>query len=81
MSFDGRTGHKTYGSPLPEHLNLKKIEIYAGRSSQATLLNREEFTYEVIYLSPALLEKIDLQKITRMQTHQTELFAHEQSNG
>ena len=39
LSFDGRTGDKTYGNPLPENLNLKKIEINAGRSSQATLLS------------------------------------------
>lgn len=76
LSYDGRTGNKTYGNPLPDNLNLTKIEINAGRSSQATLLNRNEITYEALYLSPALTSKIDLQKITGKQTtYQTELFA------
>lgn len=75
VSYDGRTGNKTYGIPLPDKLNLTKIEINAGRSSQATLLNRNEITYEALYLSPALVSKIDLQKISFRQTHQTELFA------
>ena len=60
LSFDGRTENKTYGRPLPDELNLTKIEINAGRSTQATLLNRKEFTYEAIYLSPSLLQKIDI---------------------
>lgn len=74
LSFDGRTGDKTYGSPLPEILNLTKIEINAGRSSQATLLNRKEFTYEAIYLSPGLLDKINLSEITSIETSQLELY-------
>lgn len=76
LSYDGRTGDKTYGSPLPENLNLTKIEINAGRSSQATLLNRSEITYESVFLSPALVSKIDLQKVTGKQNYQTELFAN-----
>jgi DNA adenine methylase len=76
LSYDGRTGEKTFGEPLPGKLNLTKIEINAGRSSQATLLNRNEITYEVIYLSPALVSKINLQKIIRKQSYQTELFAN-----
>lgn len=75
LSYDGRTGNKTYGSPLPEKLNLTKIEINAGRSSQATLLSRSEITYEAVYLSPALISKIDLQKVRGSQIYQTELFA------
>ena len=74
LSYDGRTGNKTYGSPLPENLNLTKIEINAGRSSQATLLNRSEITYEAVFLSPALVTKIDLQKVTGKQIYQPELF-------
>lgn len=76
LSFDGRTGDKTYGNPLPENLNLKKIEINAGRSSQATLLSRNEITYEVIYLSPALVTKVAMNTETEKQTYQTELFAN-----
>jgi len=76
LSFDGRTGDKTFGNPLPENLNLTKIEFNAGRSSQATLLNRNEITFEVIYLSPALVAKIDLQKVSRKQVQQADLFAN-----
>lgn len=75
LSFDGRTGDKTYGNPLPDNLNLTKIEINAGRSSQATLLNRKEITYEAVFLSPALVNKIDLQKVTSKQIYQLDLFA------
>jgi DNA adenine methylase len=74
LSFDGRTGDKTFGVPLPPNLNLTKIEINAGRSSQATLLSRKEFTFEAIYLSSALISKIDLQKITNTKFLQPELF-------
>jgi DNA adenine methylase len=74
LSFDGRTGDKTYGNPLPEALDLRKIEVNAGRSSQATLLNRKEITYEALYLSPALVAKIDLQSLIREQSQQTKLF-------
>jgi DNA adenine methylase len=73
LSFDGRTGDKTFGQPLPEALNLSKIEINAGRSTQATLLSREAYTYEAVYLSPLLTERIDMHKIER-QNYQTELF-------
>jgi DNA adenine methylase len=74
LSYDGRTGDKTFGSPLPEALNLMKIEINAGRSTQATLLNREEYTYEAVYLSPSLLEQIDIQKMNGHKHEQLDLF-------
>ena len=54
VSYDGRTGEKTYGKPLPPSLGLACLEISAGRSSQATLLGRVDSTYESLYLSPAL---------------------------
>ena len=75
LSFDGRTENKTYGRPLPDDLNLTKIEIKAGRSTQATLLNRKEYTYEAIYLSPSLLQKIDI-STPRLSNNplQTQLF-------
>jgi len=76
LSYDGRTGDKTYGIALPENLNLTKIEINAGRSTQATLLNRSEITYEAVFLSPALTSKIDLQKIIGNEIIQTDLFAN-----
>lgn len=55
LSYDGRTGDKTYGSMLPRHLKLQRFEICAGRSSQATLLGGQSKTYESLYLSPTLV--------------------------
>ncbi|RUR86086.1 Dam family site-specific DNA-(adenine-N6)-methyltransferase [Chlorogloeopsis fritschii PCC 9212] len=54
ISYDGKRGKKTFGNTLPEKLGLKRIEIEVGRSSQATLLGREEITIESLYLSPNL---------------------------
>lgn len=54
VSYDGRTGSKVFGNPLPDDLELEHIEIAAGRSSQATLLGRSDETVESLYLSPAL---------------------------
>lgn len=55
VSYDGRTGAKTYGAPLPHSLGLTSLEICAGRSTQSTLLGRDDVTYESLYLSPALV--------------------------
>lgn len=74
LSYDGRTGKKTYGIPLPSNLNLTKIEINAGRSSQATLLNRNEITYEAVFLSPALVSKIDMLEVEGKQIREKDLF-------
>lgn len=56
VSYDGRTGDKTFGDPLPSDLDLVRLEIRAGRSSQATLLGRSQLTYESLYLSPTLAD-------------------------
>jgi DNA adenine methylase len=58
VSYDGRTGDKVYGEFLPIELNLTRIEINAGRSSQATLLGRKDVTIESLYLSPALTNQL-----------------------
>lgn len=58
LSYDGRTGEKTHGVELPSSLNLRRLEIYAGRSSQATLLGEIADTYESLYLSPALVQRL-----------------------
>jgi DNA adenine methylase len=57
VSYDGRTGTKTYGLRLPDILELKRVELEAGRSSQATLLGNDDKTYESLYLSPALVHR------------------------
>jgi DNA adenine methylase len=54
VSYDGRTGDKTFGKQLPDELNLTLIELYAGRSTQATLLGRSGVTIESLYLSSSL---------------------------
>jgi DNA adenine methylase len=54
LSYDGRRGARTYGSPLPASLGLRRVELVAGRSSQATLLGRAEVTIESLYLSREL---------------------------
>ena len=56
VSYDGRTGDKVFGPPLPDDLKLTKLEVHAGRSSQATLLGRSEDTFESLYLSASLTQ-------------------------
>jgi DNA adenine methylase len=58
LSFDGCCGEKDYAQPMPRELGLKRVELSAGRSTQATLLGRTEFTKESLYLSPALQRKL-----------------------
>ena len=57
VSYDGRRGDKVFGAVLPTYLELSRIELSAGRSSQSTLLGRDEITYESLYLSPALIQQ------------------------
>ncbi len=54
ISYDGRSGLKTFGQVLPRELGLVRLELPAGRSTQATLLGRQVTTYEALYVSPAL---------------------------
>lgn len=58
LSFDGTCGDRTYGRELPNHLSLERVELMAGRSSQATLLGRNEITVESLYLSEPLVSKL-----------------------
>lgn len=64
LSFDGVCGDKSYGKDLPEHLRLRKTMLDAGRSSQAILLGREDKTLESLYLSPALVAKVEATKLS-----------------
>jgi DNA adenine methylase len=59
LSYDGRKGEKTYGKKLPAGLGLHRIEIRAGRSTQSTLLGGSDVTYESLYLSPGLVERLE----------------------
>ncbi len=67
VSYDGRTGEKTYGQPMPESLYLTLVELPAGRSTQATLLGRSDMTFESLYLSPALAAGVPLESNVESQ--------------
>ncbi|WGV27092.1 DNA adenine methylase [Halotia branconii] len=54
ISYDGKLGDRAFGKVLPLSLSLERIEIEVGRSSQSTLLGKEETTVESLYLSPSL---------------------------
>lgn len=60
ISYDGRRGDKQFGEFLPDSLNMTRIELEAGRSSQSTLLGGNEITFESLYLSRALTEKLKI---------------------
>ena len=62
VSYDGRTGDKVHGRRLPSHLQLQMVELEAGRSSQATLLGRAEITFESLYLSRALADRLEIRR-------------------
>lgn len=58
LSYDGMTGDKTYGPPLPAELGLTQLLLHAGTSSQATLSGQKAETVESLYLSPGLGEPV-----------------------
>lgn len=58
LSYDGATGDKRHAAPLPDVLQLVRLELPAGRSAQATLLGRTAETVESLYLSPALVRRL-----------------------
>ena len=62
ISYDGKTGKKSHGKLLPVSLSLKHLDINAGRSSQATLLGSSAETVESLYLSPALVDRLNNEK-------------------
>lgn len=70
ISYDGKTGAKTHGKSLPNFLSLKHLHIKAGRSSQATLLGSNDETIESLYLSPALVDRLDNEEQFSPETQQ-----------
>ena len=74
LSYDGMTGEKTYGEPLPGELELTRLLLHAGKSSQATLAGRSEDTVESLYLSPGLAEPV-VGIIRRHRPEPVRLFA------
>ena len=74
VSYDGRTGDKVHGHQLPPHLQLQLVELEAGRSSQATLLGRAEITFESLYLSHALADRLKIRRhYPKLQAEQLSL--------
>lgn len=66
ISYDGRLGNKSFGKRLPESLDLMRVEIEVGRSSQSTLLGRKESTVESLYLSSATFRKLSADEISSL---------------
>lgn len=66
LSYDGRTDAKQHGQKMPDSLNLYHLEICAGRSTQSTLSGGQAVTYESIYVSPALLQRLPMNRKTRL---------------
>ncbi len=56
LSYDGRTGEREYGPPLPDDLGLRRFSLRAGRSSQGTLSGHRVETFESLYVSRGLEE-------------------------
>jgi DNA adenine methylase len=79
VSYDGRRGEKAFGESLPASLELTRIEIEAGTSSQATLLGRKEVTYESLYLSRALVEKLSVKPLDYYRPRSQQLTLLESS--
>jgi len=60
LSYDGRKGQKIYGKDLPVEIGLYRIEVRTGRSAQSTLLGKSDITYESVYLSKELVDRLGL---------------------
>ena len=61
--FDGVLHLVVYRLGLADrlaHLAHVRLEVDAGRSTQATLLGRDDVTYESVYLSNNLVEKLHI---------------------
>jgi len=76
VSYDGRTGDKVHGRALPMQLNLVRLELHVGRSTQATLLGREDTTVESLYLSPVLVARLGGVPVWLTEEHTLPLFAN-----
>jgi DNA adenine methylase len=70
ISYDGKCGDKEYGEDLPTELGLQKVLLKAGLSSQSLLLGKKEVTYEALYISRGLQQKV----LQPKRTLQYELF-------
>lgn len=65
VSYDGMCGWKSYGRDLPEDaLDCRRFWLKAGRSTQATLLGRDDITTESLYVSNSLLRGKDVERVS-----------------
>ena len=71
LSYDGMTGGRQYGPPLPDELGLTRLLLHAGTSSQSTLSGRNEETVESLYVTPGLAEPVN--GVIRMEGEQVSL--------
>ncbi len=71
LSYDGMTGEREYGPPLPCELGLVRLLLHAGTSSQSTLSGRNEQTIESLYVTPDLAQPVE--GVLRLKSEQTEL--------
>jgi DNA adenine methylase len=67
VSYDGQTGAKRFGKPMPKTLELMLVRLEAGPSTQATLLGRKAITVESLYLSTTLAEEVGASEGRRRQ--------------
>lgn len=56
LSYDGTTGGREYGPPLPEELGMTRLLLDAGISAQSTLNGKIEKTVESLYVWPAIIK-------------------------
>ena len=75
LSYDGMTGGREYGPPLPESLGLTRLLLHAGKSSQSTLSGRNEETIESLYVTPGLAE-CPANDVIRLDSRQASLVFH-----
>jgi DNA adenine methylase len=73
VSYDGQTGAKQFGKPMPRSLDLVHVRLEAGLSTQATLLGRKAVTIESLYLSASLAEEVGASERTHRRNEVEQL--------
>jgi len=66
LSYDGMCGDVVYGEALPEHLEVKRLLLNAGRSSQATLNGHNHITVESLYVSKYISIIAETEKVRKI---------------
>lgn len=76
ISYDGNCGERQYGREMPKELDLKKVMLNAGLSSQGILLGKRETTYEALYVSHGLQQYLPHTKDVCTPQVQYSLFSN-----